>query len=521
MKYLARCQGGNIEGQSDGRVIAFKGIPYAEPPVGNGRLKRSKQIKSWSTTIYAHNIRNAPIQRQLGNKKNKSSNGLNMGAVNFSEDCLYLNIWSPASNRTNLPVMIFIHGGGFCYCHGGAPYFDASKFVSQFPIIIVTLNYRLGVLGFLDARKFCSSKETTPDTNIGLHDQINAINWIKENIEAFGGSPEKMTLYGMSTGANSVACLISIPKISNIVRGAICQGAIGTLVNNSDESSQSAYKIMEELELSSLDINQLNRLDSNVILNSQLPLEINPFFSHFTLPWKPIIDDDILKAHPLESIKKGLNETSLLTGVAENDTRYGLMLNPEFQALQPDNMLDTIIKCLHLDKEKVQAIIDAYRQWTGNTYEMDPPEFWSLVTQDAYSNRTIHHLNEAHVHSGAPTYSYIFNLNHDLRIPGLDKMLGASHSLEPLFVFASWDRVGLMKRAKQNHDLYMSMEHQLQTLWYNFCIGKTEEYTSSDIFTEYTANNRKAFLIGSESKGLSGVLSKQKALLWDEVNLQV
>ena len=205
-----RVEGGWIQGEVLEDMTVYKGIPFAAPPVGDLRWKEPQPVKPWKGALVTKDF--APGPMQSGN----SVHG-------YSEDCLYLNIWTPAkSPREKLPVMVWIYGGGFA---GGAtddPAFNG-EFLARKGVILVSAAYRVGKLGFLALPSLSQESPHGVSGNYGLLDQIAALRWVKKNIATFGGDPRKVTIFGESAGGISVSMLCASPLAKGLFRAAISQ----------------------------------------------------------------------------------------------------------------------------------------------------------------------------------------------------------------------------------------------------------------------------------------------------------
>ena len=202
---------GPISGKVEDGVRIFSGIPYAAPPVGELRWKPPQPIASWkqvrNSTVFGPSCPQ-PTQQDAGK---------------FSEDCLYLNVWTTAkSPAERLPVMVWIHGGAFNIGSGSQPEYDGRNLAGK-GVVVVTINYRLGPLGFLVHPLL--SKESAQDTsgNYGLLDQIAALKWVQRNIAAFGGDPDRVTIFGESAGSKSVTLLMISPLSAGLFQRAIAE----------------------------------------------------------------------------------------------------------------------------------------------------------------------------------------------------------------------------------------------------------------------------------------------------------
>jgi para-nitrobenzyl esterase len=217
---------GVIEGtgkQSSG-VRVFKSIPFAQPPVGDLRWKEPQPVKSWQSvrqaTQFGPRCMQAPIFGDMGFR----SNGM-------SEDCLYLNVWTPAnSGKERLPVMVYFYGGGFVAGDGSEPRYDGESMAAK-GIVAVTVNYRLGVFGFMAHPELTKESPHHASGNYGLLDQNAALRWVQQNITAFGGDPKKVTIAGESAGSISVSAQMASPLSKDLIAGAIGESGsiMGTL----------------------------------------------------------------------------------------------------------------------------------------------------------------------------------------------------------------------------------------------------------------------------------------------------
>src|SRR5450756_2551557 len=211
-----RTANGVLEGviSADGKVRTFKGIPYAAPPVGPLRWKAPQLAAAWTgvrkATEYPARCMQAPIYPDMVfNDKGPS------------EDCLYLNLWMPAApEKTPLPVMVWIYGGGFAAGATSEPRQDAGN-LSKKGVMVVTMNYRLGVFGFFSHPELTKESRRKASGNYGLLDQVAALEWVKKNIATFGGDPKNVTIFGESAGSFSVSALMASPLAQGLFRRAI------------------------------------------------------------------------------------------------------------------------------------------------------------------------------------------------------------------------------------------------------------------------------------------------------------
>jgi para-nitrobenzyl esterase len=223
--------GGEIVGSDDGTLKTYLGVPFAAPPVGNFRWRAPQPVAPWKGVKETRSFSPACAQTAtwLPNPK--------------SEDCLYLNVWAP-ENAKNLPVMVWIHGGGYYGGTAAQPVFDGANLAKR-GVIVVTLNYRLGIFGFFAHPDLTAESPDKVSGNQGIEDQIAALRWVKSNIAAFGGDPGRVTIMGESAGGESVAILVASPLTKGLFQRAIAESGNDALPINPDEDSQFNRKTAE------------------------------------------------------------------------------------------------------------------------------------------------------------------------------------------------------------------------------------------------------------------------------------
>ncbi len=213
---------GVIEGLYDTKtgLQTYFGVPFAKPPVGNLRWKAPQPLDNWKGVLNTKAFGPRPVQSIVFGDMNSRSNGL-------SEDCLYLNVWTPAKrSTTSLPVLVYFYGGGFVAGDGSEPRYDGASMAKK-GIVVVTVNYRLGIFGFFAHPELSKEAAYKASGNYGLLDQHAGLLWVQKNIAAFGGDPKKVTIAGESAGSVSVSAQMASPLSRNLIAGAIGESGSG------------------------------------------------------------------------------------------------------------------------------------------------------------------------------------------------------------------------------------------------------------------------------------------------------
>jgi para-nitrobenzyl esterase len=308
---IVRTQSGDLSGaiSTDGAIYSFKGVPYARPPVGALRWQAPEPPVAWSGLRRAIATGPRSVQRDCP----ASSIGY-FEPENESEDCLYLNIWTGGLSRDDKrPVMVWIHGGGFCVGSGSLPIFDGEA-LARHGVVLITINYRLGALGFLAHPGLTRRSSTKTSGNWGLLDQIAALRWIRDNVEAFGGDPNCVTIFGQSAGSSSVNCLMASPLARGLFHRAIGQsGGSMAPLGRAGSGSLMTLRTAEDVGRGCAESLGLRSLD-DLLAAPAHELQLSWPTDRSRRPWA-IVDGHVLSRGVYDIFKAGdQNDVPLLTG---------------------------------------------------------------------------------------------------------------------------------------------------------------------------------------------------------------
>ncbi|XP_066969408.1 juvenile hormone esterase-like [Macrobrachium rosenbergii] len=305
--------------EEDGtQYYGFKNIPFAEPPVGDRRFKNPVAAASWT------GVRNGSASSSVCPQLDSEAFSEGMVKVMGSEDCLYLEVYVPRKNASEFPVMVWIHEGGFLV--GGA-YYDPSPLMKE-DVIVVVIQYRLGALGFL------STGDAVMSGNYGLKDQVMALQWVKENIKAFGGDPSKVTIFGSGSGGASVHFLMLSPMAKGLFHRAIAQSGTALFPGLlRDDHRQIAGKVGQMLNCTNVskdNVDSKGLYDCLKNASAEYLVEVASNFTTFYIypqVMTPRVDGDFLPEHPAQMLKKGnYNKVNFMTGF--NRDEGSLVIRP-------------------------------------------------------------------------------------------------------------------------------------------------------------------------------------------------
>ena len=413
---------GRVRGVLADGVAAFKGVPYAAPPFGVNRFKPPQPHQPWSgeldASTYGPSVPAPPYPPPVDKLLTQPQIP--------GEECLNLNVWTPDQGAAGLPVMVWIHGGAFTNGSGAIPTYDGGSF-ARHGVVLVTLNYRLGVEGFLRLED-CSP-------NLGLLDQIAALKWVQDEIQAFGGNPDRVTVFGESAGGSSIAALMAMPAARGLFGRAICQSGPGAGLATSEEATLVAARLAASLGVRPTR-EAFGTIPADRLLAAQRQLSaqarassLDPVGSARRLrAFAPVIDGDLLPGRPVDIIRAGASkDVRLIVGSNTDEHRLWLV---------PGGLIDSI------DEETLQRsarahglepdAIEAYRSGRpGATPGPTPGDVYASLLSDQYFRVPSIRLAEAHLEAGGATWMYEFAWPS----PQFGGRLGACHALEIGFVF--------------------------------------------------------------------------------------
>ncbi len=449
----------------DGRVWAFKGIPYAAPLTNELRFSPPKRPVAWSGVLDAFEF--GPIAPQPDPVPAMSILG---DPTEWDEkSCLTLNIWTPAADDAKRPVMVWIHGGGFSTGSSAQLIYRGDRLARNGDVVVVTINYRLGSLGFLSHPQFGSTWDIdgaggdgagvggagvggAGDTeliatgagtskeyygNWGIMDQIAALQFIKEIISNFGGDPSNVTIFGESAGGMSVAALLCAKEAEGLFQKAIIESGPPSSISI-DLAIKRALRIAELVGVDVADISRSNWVkvlpEEIIKADQQLALEVLDD-SAMPLAFMPTVDGGLYDASLAGLISSGQTaRVPLLIGTNRDETAFFSAGEILSGGLEEDRLLRRITKIL--SDNSAGEIIDQYRHAReGRGEGASPVELWTAISTDYVFRLPSIETAVAHMRAGSPAYAYLF----DWETPFMGSSLGSCHALEVPFVFGTID----------------------------------------------------------------------------------
>jgi para-nitrobenzyl esterase len=402
---VVEVEAGTLSGATRGQVGVWLGVPYAEPPVGRLRFTAPTKVRPWRGVRPATTVGGAAQQTTA-----VTASARRLGTP--SEDCLYLNVVAPTEPAAPRPVLVWIHGGA--YTSGSGALYNGSGLAASGDLVVVTINYRLGVFGFVD---LASAVDADVPSNLGLRDQIAALEWVRDNIAAFGGDPQRVTVAGESAGSVSVSLLLTAPSARGLFRSAIMESGSYSLIHGPEVRGQVARRYAEELGLGADDGDRLWEMTAERLLGAQQAVRRSV---PGTVPAAPWFDGEVVPDSLAAAQAAVRPDVPLLAGHNHDEVTL-------FQLL-PGNIMPTTREALTrrlreaLPAEQADAVIAAYPDTRSGTRALGTDLNFAVPTQ---------HFAERHRAAGGATWFYRF----DAAVP----VIGATHAAELPYL---WDWSG-------------------------------------------------------------------------------
>lgn len=423
---IVETKSGKLEGVIKRNLYTFKGVPYAAPPVGELRWMPPQPYKPWQ------GVRPAKTYGPIAPQKLIPLPGIKAETEPQGEDCLFLNVYSPGLDNARRPVMVWIHGGAFCMGSGSMQTYRTGTLASNGDIVLVTMNYRLGMLGFLNLNE--ATKGRIPATgNEGLLDQIAAMNWVIDNIAEFGGDPNNITVFGESAGAMSVGCLLTLPSARGLFHKAILQSPVGEMARPLEASTRITDVFLKIVGLSGNDVAALRALSAAKLLQAQQETAVRT--GQGAAPVIPVADGVVMPTMPLESLEAGLGfRVPTLVGSNLEEDKLFSMENPKVYEIDEAGLHRAAAK--YVAAGDVPKLIDTYRKARAMRGEpVTPFELLSAINTDVLFRKTAIRIAAAQCKHAPGGYNYLFCW----KSPAAGGILGACHALEVGFVFGNHD----------------------------------------------------------------------------------
>ncbi|MCU1404215.1 MAG: hypothetical protein JWQ43_518 [Glaciihabitans sp.] len=482
---LVKTTSGWVEGFQRGRTRIWKGIPYASAPMGDLRFRAPHPPEPWGGTKITVNWGPMAPQPKLGVLSGVSS------SREMSEDCLNLNVWSPASDGARRPVMVFVHGGAYVEGAGSMPDYEGTNLSQRGDLVIVTLNYRLGALGQMDFSSF-SDEDNIFESNLGVRDQVAALTWVRDNIAAFGGDPDRVTIFGESAGGNAITTLLTTPAARGLFSGAIAQSPNPTTAHSSGRKTEHADQLLRRLGVDPTDLPavatalQEVRASDLVRLGGQLQDEVARREPGVVV-MSPSMDGDYLPKYPMDAFRaKESHPVPLMIGTNRDEATLFRRLK---LAILPTSRAGLLEMLRQTDPGAVDRILAAYPAPHSS-------RTWVDATTDGVFRVPAIEVAESHA-THSPTWMYRFDWASVLmRVTGLR----AAHTSELPFVFGNFHAgAGRLFTTLMSVPTRRRVHRRIAGHWLRFA-RHSDPGTATSPWPAYTGDRRRTMIFAPDTR---------------------
>jgi para-nitrobenzyl esterase len=417
-----RIEGGRVDAPDGTALLRFLGIPYAAPPVGPGRFAPPAPAEPWTGVRPA--TRFGPAAPQSAGVPSRLPS---FSVAGGAEDCLTLNVWTPALDGVR-PVLVWLHGGAYLSGASAMAVFDGARLAAEGDVVVVTVNYRLGALGYLGFA--AADAPAGAVANCGLRDQHRALEWVAEHATTFGGDPGRVTVFGESAGAGSVLHLAGGRLRPPVHRLIVQSGEPRTLTAELAARVRAAFAARLGIEVTGAgQVDALRTVPVAALLDAQNAVFGELGIATGLMPFHPTIDEDLVDLDPIAAFAAGrARDLDLVLGNTRDELR--LFADPRARDLSDDALLDMLGR-LAGGRIEPGRILAAYRDGRPDRAAAD---IWEAARTDAVLRVPALRVADAQVEAGGRAHVYRF----DWEAPGI----GAAHAVDVPFTFGTFDRDG-------------------------------------------------------------------------------
>jgi para-nitrobenzyl esterase len=526
---IARTTCGRLRGRRDGALCVFQGVPFASPPVGPRRFLTPEPPEPWTGVRDARAHAAAPPQ-----VTDPLAEMLGLGFdTPLGEDCLYLNLWTPALDDGRRPVMLWLHGGAFASGSSASALYDGARLCERGDVVVVTLNYRVGALGFSYLAPFLpdSSGHERAGANVGLQDQIACLRWLRDEVAAFGGDPTRVTVFGESAGAGSGVALLAMPEASGLFQRAILQSPAPEGMLSADEGTERARQLLQRLDLvpqasgvsetQEIDPAALQALPLERILEAQQaciaagPHRTGMFFA-------PVIDGRSLPEAPLDAIAAGhAADVEVLIGTTRQEMQLystvpglGEFDDPVLEQIVASRVPGDEVNRLRVARNAIRVYREELSARGGPPSKQEL--FFALETDLSLRVPSIR-LAESQSHHQPSTYMYLFTWESPLA-NGHGGSLGACHALDLPFTFGALDseKAGaLIGSGPPAGAAARALSNRIMDAWLAFAHSGNPSHGELGEWPRYSGLHRTTMLLGEKCGPFDAPMERERAV-WDD-----
>jgi para-nitrobenzyl esterase len=499
---------GNVRGIVENGINVFKGVPYAESPEGERRFAPPVKLLPWTGVRDAFEFGNRAMQDENAFAMAPALLKLFAGRAlsPMSENCLVLNLWTPGVNDgRKRPVMFWCHGGAFIAGSGDSPWYEGTNLCRKGDVVVVTINHRLGAFGYLHLAEL-GGKEFAASGNVGMLDIVAALEWVRDNIAAFGGDAGNVTIFGESGGGAKVSVLMAMPAAHGLFHKAIIQSGPAVQMASRDDANQTAHQLLAELGLSAGQLSELRRLPADKLAQAQAAVlkkvSMMSFSNRRRVGFNPVIDGKILPDGPFAPTAPAISaNVPLMIGTNKDEMTLFFGFAPWLDGLNEASMRERLQMFIG---DQADRIIDHYRRARPNDSLRDL--VLAIATDHAMRIPSLVTADRKVAQHAAPVFIYLFTWE----TPVLGGRLKSPHALEISFVFDTVQTSGLAGDSPTRFPLADKMSRA----WLAFARSGNPNHEGIPAWPPYSTERRSTMIFDDQCQIENDPYSAER-LAWD------